>query len=456
LPATGHRDPEVLEKPERRRFTAEYKARMLAEADACVAPGQVGALLRREGLYASALTTWRKQREEGSLKGLAPTRRGRKRQKDPLTEEKERLLREKLRKAELIIDVPKKLPSFWEFRSRRLPIGKLTGAKERVDGRRGKSVSGSGRNFGLSGPGHGTGVSVLFPVSRSSARRAPGGVDVFPGSQSPGAAKCPGGALHSDACEDQTPATVYAALLDEGKYLCSVRTMYRILAEHKEVRARRNQLRHPHYQKPELLATCPKQVWSWDITKLLGPEKYTHYYLYVILDVFSRYAVGWMLSVRESADLAQRLLRETAHTEMIVPDQLTLHSDRGPSLQSQSVAQLLATLGVTTSHSRPKCSNDNPFSESQFKTLTYRPEFPARFASFEAALQFCRRFFHRYNQEHYHSGIGFLTPAMVHHGHATDVIAKRQKALDVANNNESPVTPSNRYTNIGNQVSQRD
>lgn len=239
-------------------------------------------------------------------------------------------------------------------------------------------------------------------------------------------------ALHSPRFVDKAPATVWAALLDEGTYHCSIRTMYRILHNHDEVRERRNQLRHPNYKKPELLATGPNQVWSWDITKLLGPAKWTYYYLYLILDIYSRYAVGWMLAGREDRDLARRLIRESIERHHVNPDELTLHSDRGPSMTSHTVAQLLAALGVVKSHSRPHVSNDNPFSESQFKTLKYRPEFPDRFGSQEDARAFCERFVRWYNHEHYHSGIGLLTPAMVHYGRAGEILASRQKTLDVA------------------------
>jgi putative transposase len=238
--------------------------------------------------------------------------------------------------------------------------------------------------------------------------------------------------LHAPQFVDQPPAQVVATLLDEGHYLCSVRTMYRLLAQHDEVRERRNQLRHPNYQKPELLATGPNQVWSWDITKLLGPAKWTYFYLYVILDLFSRYVVGWMLASRENTDLAGRLIRETLARHPVDPDRLTLHSDRGPAMKSHGVAQLLATLGVTKSHSRPHVSNDNPFSESQFKTLKYRPDFPDRFGSQEDALAFCRRFFAWYNDEHYHSGLAMLTPAVVHYARATAVLDQRQRVLSTA------------------------
>ncbi len=238
--------------------------------------------------------------------------------------------------------------------------------------------------------------------------------------------------LHSERFVDKAPAEVFATLLDEGVFLCSIRTMYRILSGAQEVRERRNQVRHPNYKKPELLATGPNQVWSWDITKLLGPAKWTYFYLYVILDIFSRYAVGWMIASRESADLAKRLIREAVEKQNVLEDQLTIHSDRGPSMKSHGVAQLLAALGITKSHSRPHVSNDNPFSESQFKTLKYRPGFPNRFGSQEDARDFCQGFFAWYNQEHYHSGIGLLTPASVHYGEAEAILAKRQAVLDAA------------------------
>jgi len=238
--------------------------------------------------------------------------------------------------------------------------------------------------------------------------------------------------LYSDRFADQTPREIYANLLDEGQYLCSVRTMYRLLEQEQAVRERRDQLRHPHYQKPELLATAPCQVWSWDITKLLGPQKWTYYYLYVILDIFSRYVVGWMLAHRESQDLAARLIRESVQRQQVGEEQLTIHSDRGPAMISQTVAQLLGTLGVTKSHSRPHVSNDNPFSESQFKTLKYAPQFPDRFDNYEHALSFCRAFFAWYNDQHYHSGIGLLTPAMLHYGQAEQVRQARQAVLQAA------------------------
>jgi putative transposase len=238
--------------------------------------------------------------------------------------------------------------------------------------------------------------------------------------------------LHAPRFLDAAPAAVYATLLDEGTYLASERTMYRILAANAEVRERRNQLRHPSYAKPELLATGPRELFSWDITKLKGPAKWTHYHLYVILDVFSRYVPGWMVATAESAVLARRLIADTLEKEGIGPGQLTVHADRGTSMRSKPVALLLADLGVEKTHSRPHVSNDNPYSESQFRTLKYRPTFPDRFGSIEDARAFCATFFTWYNTHHRHSGIGLLTPADVHAGRAPEITAARSVTLDAA------------------------
>jgi len=238
--------------------------------------------------------------------------------------------------------------------------------------------------------------------------------------------------LHSERFVDAAPAQVYATLLDEGRYLASERTMYRILAANEEVRERRDQLRHPSYAAPELLATGPNETWSWDITKLRGPAKWTWFYLYVLLDIFSRYVPGWLVASRESAALAERLIADSIAKQAIPAGQLTIHADRGSSMRSKPVALLLADLGIAQSHSRPHVSNDNPFSESQFKTLKYRPTFPDRFGSLEDARAFCRSFFGWYNHEHRHSGIGLLTPATVHAGLAGDVRASRARTLERA------------------------
>jgi putative transposase len=222
--------------------------------------------------------------------------------------------------------------------------------------------------------------------------------------------------LHEPRFVNQAPAEVYATLLDEGRYICSERTMYRVLAENKEVRERRDQLVHPRRPAPELLATKANELWSWDITKLLGPAKWTYFYLYVILDVFSRYVVGWMVAHKESAALAEKLIEATCARQKIARDQLTLHADRGSSMTSKPVAFLLADLGVTKTHSRPHVSNDNPFSESQFKTMKYRPDFPERFGSIQDARAFCAPFFYWYNCQHRHGGIALLTPHDLHYG----------------------------------------
>lgn len=231
--------------------------------------------------------------------------------------------------------------------------------------------------------------------------------------------------LNEPRFADLAPAEVYATLLDEGTYICSERTMYRLLAENAQVRERRNQLRHPNYPAPEVLATKPNELWSWDITKLLGPTKWTYFYLYVVMDVYSRYVVGWMVAHAESNALAEKLIAETCERQGIQPGQLTLHADRGSSMTSKAVAFLLADLGVTKTHSRPHVSNDNPFSEAGFKTLKYRPDFPDRFGSIEDARAFCADFFRWYNEQHRHSGIQLLTPSDVHHGRAAAQLEAR-------------------------------
>lgn len=228
---------------------------------------------------------------------------------------------------------------------------------------------------------------------------------------------------------DKAPPQIYYTLLDTGCYMCSIRTMYRILAAAGEVKERRDQLRHPTYKRPELLATGPNQLWSWDITKLRGPAKGHYYQLYVVLDVYSRYVVGWLLATHESDDLAQQLLRATHEKQGIQPGELTVHADRGAAMTSAGVAGLLERLDVRKSHSRPGVSDDNPYSESQFKTMKYRPDYPDRFGSREDALAFCRPFFDWYNEENYHSGICWLTPASVHYGQAESILTTRHQTL---------------------------
>jgi putative transposase len=238
--------------------------------------------------------------------------------------------------------------------------------------------------------------------------------------------------LNEPRFQDKAPAEIYATLLDEGVYLCSERTMYRILAAHRQVRERRNQLRHPNYVAPELMAEKPNQLWSWDITKLKTYVKSQYLHLYVLLDVYSRYAVGWMVADHESGELAKTLIDDTCEREGITPGQLTFHADNGPAMISQPVAFLLASLGVTKSHSRPHVSDDNPFSEAQFKTLKYRPDFPERFASVEHARAFLWDFFNWYNNEHHHDSLALLTPHDVHHGLVKERLTKRAAVLSAA------------------------
>jgi putative transposase len=240
------------------------------------------------------------------------------------------------------------------------------------------------------------------------------------------------GVLHAERFWDAAPATVYATLLDEGSYLCSPSTMYRLLRQRGETGDRRRHAVHPPRVKPELLATAPNQCWSWDITKLAGPARWTWFYLYVILDIYSRYAVGWMVAHREAATLAERLLADTLAAQGVQPGTLTVHADRGTSMTAKPVALLLSDLGVTKSHARPHVPDDNPYSESQFKTLKHHPSFPDRFGCIQDARAFLKRFFGWYNHQHRHSGIALLTPADVHYGRAEQVTSARATVLDAA------------------------
>lgn len=277
-----------------------------------------------------------------------------------------------------------------------------------------------------------------FPPSSFYRRRQPKPTVATPSRPKPSRALSPDeravvrDLLDSERFADDSPYEVYATLLDEGCYHCSIRTMYRILQAYAEVQERRKQLRHPAYTKPELLATGSNQLGSWDITKLKGPATWQYYYLYVILDVFSRYVVGWLLADHESAELAEQLISQSCHKQGIARDQLTLHADRGAAMIAKSLAQLLSDLGVDKSHSRPHTPDDNPFSEAQFKTMKYQPDYPARFASQDHAHTWARGFFPWYNLDHHHSALGLLTPAMVHFGQAPEILAKRQATLATA------------------------
>lgn len=238
--------------------------------------------------------------------------------------------------------------------------------------------------------------------------------------------------LDSERFADQAPREVFATLLDEEQYLCSVPTMYRILRENEEIHERRNQLRHPAYAKPELLATGPNQVWTWDITKLPGPAQWVYFCLYVVLDLFSRFVVGWLIAQHESAALAEHLIAESCARQQILTNQLSLHSDRGAPMTAKPLALLFADLGVTQSLARPHTPNDNPYSEAQFKTVKYHPTFPERFGSVLDARTWGQQLFHWYNYEHHHTGLGLMTPAAVHLGQAPALWVARQRVLQLA------------------------
>jgi len=238
--------------------------------------------------------------------------------------------------------------------------------------------------------------------------------------------------LNSERFVDRAPRQVYAALLDESQYLCSVATMYRILGENWELQERRNQLRHPVYVKPELVATAPNQVWTWDITRLPGPVKWMTFCLYVVLDLFSRFVVGWLIAGRESGLLAQQLIAECCARPQIGRRELSIHSDRGGPMTAKPLTLLFADLEVTQSLTRPYVPDDNPYSEAQFKTLKYHPTFPERFGSEQDARAWGRQFFDWYNYAHYHSGIGLMTPASVHFGQAQGLFIRRERVLELA------------------------
>ena len=386
-------DAEVVDKPTRRRFSPSYKLRVVEEADRCTEPGEVGRLLRREGLYSSHLTTWRKAARRGSLRALSE------RTESAGGESAQAGAREHspgARGRDELVKAAEALATY-------------VGVKPACDALRVARATFYRRRR----PSTGHQQPRPTPARALSEKERDEVFDM----------------LCSERFVDRSPAEVVATLLDEDVYLCSERTMYRVLASQVPVRERRAQRSHPEYQKPELMATGPGQVWSWDITRLLGPRKWSYFYLYVIMDIFSRYIVGWMVADRESSALAGRLIQQSCLKHGVQPQVLTLHSDRGAPMTSQCTAQLLADLGVTRSLSRPQVSDDNPFSEAQFKTLKYHPSFPGRFEDQGQAKTFCRSFFRSYNAEHRHGGISMLTPEQVHFGNADQVIAGREAVL---------------------------
>ena len=416
-----------MAKPKRRQFSAKYRLRILEEAERCTQRGAVGRLLRREGLYSSHLTAWRKARRKGSLRELTAKKRGAKpAERNPLDAKVRALeaqvarLEHELHTAHTILDVQGKVAGLLGLNLERRAALLMAAQPLAVQ-------------VGVAPACQALGVSRATFYRRQ--RSTPGHQQPRP---TPARALCEAereqvlDVLAGPRFVDRAPAEVVATLLDEGHYLCSERTMYRILAADQPVRERRNQREHPQYAKPELVATAPNQTWSWDITKLLGPTKWTYFYLYVVLDIFSRYAVGWMVAERENSVLAGHLIEESCHKQGVQPQVLTLHSDRGAPMTSKCTAQLLADLGVTRSLSRPQVSDDNPFSEAQFKTLKYHPGFPGRFHDITAAIAFCRTFFPWYNTEHRHGGIAMLTPDDVHHHRTQGVLDQRGQTLQAA------------------------
>ncbi|MGH3505562.1 MAG: IS3 family transposase [Nocardioidaceae bacterium] len=433
---TQRPDPEVPERARRRSFTAKYKLEVLAAYDA--APeGEKGAVLRREGLYSSHIVQWRRARDAGALAGLSAPR-GRKRP-DPQAEQIARLkadkqqLEQELAKARFVVEVQGKTARALGDDLRE------QGARERVDEVTDEAVGELAPRIGVRDACAVVGATRAGYYRRHRQSPPPPRPASVPQRDRPQPRALTAAEqqailaeLHGDRFADMAPAEVWAILLDEGRYLGSVSTFYRLLRRAGEVRERRRQASHPATVKPELAATTPNQAYSWDITKLHGPAKWTYYYLYVILDIFSRYVVGWTLAYRESAALAEGLIRETCAKQAIGRDQLTIHADRGSSMTSKPVAFLLADLGITQSHSRPHVSNDNPFSEAQFKTLKYRPNFPTTFDSIQAARSHCQHFFAWYNNEHRHSSLGLHTPADIHYGTAAAIHDKRSGVLTTA------------------------
>ncbi|WP_433432976.1 IS3 family transposase [Nonomuraea sp. CA-141351] len=431
-------DPQVHERGRPRTYSAAYKARILEEYDQLDKAGK-GALLRREGLYSSLISSWRTARDHGAEQALArpvgrPKADPRDRQIDALQAEVERL-RAELGKTRQVIEVQGKA---------------LRAAGSARHRQRDLDASGRAVNQLLQAAQDEAIIELTPLLGRRKACQAAG---VAQGHLVPQQPPKPGSGPPSSSAQaalsqaerervravvnerfaDAAPATAYFTLLDEGTYLASVSTMYRILRQHGEVgRHRRRQATHPPRTVPELVADAPNRVWAWDITKLRSPGKGVWCSLYTIIDLFSRYVVGWMVASRESADLAKMLIAQTARKHGIDPGTLTLHADRGSSMTSKTVAELLIDLGVAKSHSRPKTSNDNSHVEASFKTLKYYPAFPAVFGSIEDARVFCQGFYAWYNHEHYRSGIGYHHPVDVHYGRAAAIRDRRAAILTAA------------------------
>src|SRR5215211_1267912 len=400
-------EPDPAARPRRRSFTAEYKARILDEYDALpLGSTERGALLRREGLYTSHIAEWRKARDAGARVGLAPKAKPRRSAEqvelENLRRRNERLEAE-LERTKTALEITGKVHALLEQLSESAAPETKSKSRATIYRRRHPPTARSA-------------TARPEPANKLSEAERQRVLTV----------------LRSDEYCDLAPAQVWSRLLDDGIYLCSISTMYRLLAIVGENRERRRQRTHPARKKPELMATAPNGVWSWDITKLQGPERGVYYELFVIIDIFSRYVVGWMVSPAETGELAEAFIADALAGQGIDRDQLTVHADRGTSMTSKPVAQLLVDLGVARSHSRPHVSNDNPYSEANFRTLKYCPAFPGRFGGIEDARSFCGLFFDHYNHVHRHSGIGLHTPASVHYGTAPEIRAQRVVTLDAA------------------------
>lgn len=420
-------DPEVPQVAKRRRFTTEYKLQIIAEAEACTQPGEVGALLPREGLYSSHLAEWRKQARQGLVDGL-DKKRGR-RPGDPLVAENAKLRKEnerlekRLAQAQAVIELQKNYPRSWGSRVRQ----KTKNQRRDQGARRGRRKGGDHQSV------RGTRNNAVVPLPAAASTRSRSRAQTKTVS-----AKSAVKRRNEERCWRCWTRTASAtARPRKSTPSCSTRgdtcaPPARCTASSRKTTrwpsAATRGFTPPH-TKPELSATAPNRLWSWDVTKLKGPAKWTSFYLYVILDIFSRYAVGWMVASRETAEFAKRLIKETIAKYGIDPEGLTVHSDRGSAQRAKLTVQLLADLGIVRSHGRPHTPNDNPYSESQFKTLKFRPDFPDRFGSIEDVREFCSGFFNWYNNEHRHSGIGFLTPHDVHFGLADAKIEARQQVL---------------------------
>lgn len=436
-------DPsDVAVRAGRRRLTVDYKTRIVQEAAQCRTPGEIGSLLRREGLFSSHLTMWRKQYHDGARQALARTRGPKPTRANP--RDVTRLQRENaaLRAATRARGAGDHHPkesggaprTRAERRARRQHMTAMlqehdpTCGVARLSAALGVPRSSAYRWRRPAVRPIANSTTVDTPtVDSTTVARHPSPRALAPEAQAQVLAY-----LRDPRVVDRAPAQVHAALLDEGTYVCRVRTMYRLLASFHEVRARRAQRVHRPHPVPRLVATRPNHVWTWDVTDLRGPVKGERYKLYVVLDLCSRYVVAWMLAWQESARLAQRLIRTACAREGIVQGQLTTHSDRGSIQVARDLHELYQALGIVRSLSRPRVSNDNPYSESLFKTTTYAPTYPERFDGYAQALDWCTAFFPYYNHEHHHEGLAWLTPATVHHGHAPEILAQRQRVMDGA------------------------